>query len=94
MYVVCVTFELHSDHVADFMPLMTAQAENSLSLEPECYQFDVCSSADGTVVFLYEKYRDRAAFDVHLASEHFRDFDAAVAPMIAQKTVQTYQMIV
>ncbi|MEM7522936.1 MAG: antibiotic biosynthesis monooxygenase [Pseudomonadota bacterium] len=39
-------------------------------------------------MFLYEVYDDAAAFDAHLASDHFKDFDAAVAPMVAAKTVR------
>lgn len=93
MYIVCVTFELHPDQAASFMPLMTAQARNSLRLEPGCHQFDICRSEEGSVVFLYEKYEDKAAFDAHLASDHFRSFDAAVSKMIARKTVQTYQLV-
>ena len=32
---------------------------------------------------------DRAAFDAHLATVHFKRFDAAVAPMVAAKSVRT-----
>ena len=33
-------------------------------------------------------YDNRAAFDAHLASAHFKRFDPAVAPMVAAKTVR------
>jgi quinol monooxygenase YgiN len=49
----------------------------------------VCvDSADKASVFLYEVYDDRAAFDAHLATAHFKRFDAAVAPMVASKAVR------
>jgi quinol monooxygenase YgiN len=44
-------------------------------------------------VFLYERYGDRAAFEAHLASEHFLAFDAAVRGMIAAKSVRTLQRV-
>lgn len=40
-------------------------------------------------VFLYERYDDRAAFEAHLASTHFKTFDAMVAPCLEAKTVAT-----
>jgi quinol monooxygenase YgiN len=80
--------------MADFMPLMLLNAQTSLRDEPGCQQFDVAtdsSNADG--VFLYEVYTDRAAFDAHLASPHFKVFDAAVAHMIADKIIQTWDTV-
>ena len=29
---------------------------------------------DGDLLLIYERYRDRAAFEVHLTSEHFRTY--------------------
>ncbi|MEO1640086.1 MAG: putative quinol monooxygenase [Pseudomonadota bacterium] len=95
MYAVCVTFRLHPGQAAAFMPLMLANATTSKQLEPGCHQFDVATNPDDPeAVFLYELYRNRAAFDAHLARGHFKDFDAAVADMIAEKTVQTWTRVV
>ncbi len=91
MYVVTVKFTLAEGASAAFMPLMHAQAKNSLSLEPECHQFDVCTDPSGpSTVFLYELYRDEAAFQLHLASDHFKQFDAAVADLVVAKQVACY----
>ena len=91
MIAVCVTFDVKPESMTDFMPLMQAQATNSLTQEPECHRFDIGTQGDvETHVFLYELYTDRAAFDVHLASDHFKAFDAAVADMIAGKSVAIY----
>ena len=43
-------------------------------------------------VFLYEIYDDRAAFDAHLASPHFRAFDAEVGPWVQDKQVETGEL--
>lgn len=91
MYAVCVEFGIHPDRMDDFMPLMEKQAMLSLELEPGCHRFDVwCDAAKETQVYLYEIYADRAAFDLHLASAHFKDFDRNVGPMLASKTVTTW----
>lgn len=88
MFAVCVTFTLKLTQFDVFMPLVKAQARNSLDLEPGCHRFDVC--AKGDTIFLYELYDDADAFDAHLATTHFKEFDAIVAGMIATKSVETY----
>lgn len=91
MYVVTVKFTLASGASDAFMPLMHAQAKNSLELESACHQFDVCvDPGDPSTVFLYELYGDEAAFKLHLASDHFKQFDAAVADLVADKQVACY----
>jgi quinol monooxygenase YgiN len=87
-YCVLVEFELHSGTEAQFLPVMRAQASNSLALEAGCQVFDVWTASNQPgKVFLYEVYDDRAAFDLHLASAHFHQFDADVAAWIAHKRV-------
>ena len=93
MYVITVLFGLKPGTHERFMPLMLANARQSREKEKGCRQFDVCTdpqSADS--VFLYEVYDDRAAFDDHLATEHFKSFDAEVAPMIANKQVRSFTL--
>ena len=91
MFVVTVIIEVQPEHTDEFKSAMLAQARNSLKAETDCLQFDVCQSpAHAEVFFLYEIYRDRAAFDVHLASPHYKSFDATVASIVANKTVTLY----
>jgi autoinducer 2-degrading protein len=91
MYIVTVEFTVKPDRIAAFMPLMVENARASREREPGCRQFDVCVDPEAAHrVFLYEVYDDRRAFDTHLASAHFKTFDAAVGDMVAQKKVRTY----
>ena len=91
MYAVVVTFEIREDRIGAFMPAMLRNAQTSLAEEPGCLRFDVCTDPGRpTEVFLYELYTDRAAFEAHLASDHFAAFDAHVAEMIATKDIRTY----
>ncbi|QDG76119.1 putative quinol monooxygenase [Labrenzia sp. PHM005] len=95
MFAVTVMFEIKASHVNDFLPLMTANAKASLKEEPGCRQFDVCCNpAKLHEVFLYELYDDEAAFRAHLLTRHFKVFDAKVASMVANKTVQTFTQVI
>ncbi|MGI9470951.1 MAG: putative quinol monooxygenase [Rubripirellula sp.] len=90
MYVVTVEFEISPGYGVSFRDAMLKQAENSLRQETGCRQFDVCFDPEcETYCFLYERYDHRQAFDTHLKSQHFRNFDAIVRPWITNKTVKT-----
>lgn len=93
MFAVVVTFDIHPAFWDAFLPLMAANARASQRIEPGCRQFDVWTDPDRPgIVFLYEVYQSEAAFADHLASDHFREFDAATADMIAAKDVRTYRI--
>lgn len=95
MFAVTVTFSIHSEHFEAFLPLMRNNAAASKAQEPGCHQFDIATdAARPTEIFLYELYEDANAFQVHLAAEHFKTFDAATAHMIATKTIRTYETVI
>ncbi|MEL7253232.1 MAG: putative quinol monooxygenase [Pseudomonadota bacterium] len=94
MFAVTVTFDIHEDQMGAFLPLMQQNAQTSLADEPGCLRFDVCTDpARPAEVFLYEIYEDAAAFDTHLASPHFKAFDAQTRAMITAKVVKTYAQV-
>ena len=94
MYAVTVTFKIKEGQMDAFMPLMLQNARLSLSREPECHQFDVCTDEDRpNEVFLYELYTDAAAFQTHLDSGHFKSFDGEVSEMIASKAVGLFAQV-
>jgi quinol monooxygenase YgiN len=81
--------------MADFLPAALENARVSLASEKGCVRFDVCTDKERAgEVMLYELYTDRAAFDLHLQSVHFRTFDQFAAPMIESKEVSTYREVV
>ena len=93
-FAVCVTFGIKPGQMGTFLPLMLQNARTSLADEAGCRQFDVLSDPSRPdELFLYEVYDDKAAFDVHLASAHFKRFDADVRDMIAAKSVNTYSKV-
>jgi autoinducer 2-degrading protein len=94
MFVVAVTFEIDPEHVDRFIDLVRMQARNSLTLEPGCHQFDVCiDPQDSTKIFLYELYSDENAFNIHLASSHFKQFNGDTANLVRAKSVSTLKRI-
>jgi (4S)-4-hydroxy-5-phosphonooxypentane-2,3-dione isomerase len=94
MYVVTVEFVVSPGDAVRFRDAIVANARTSRGIEPGCLQFDVCGAPDDpATIFLYEVYVDRAAFDAHLASPHFRAFDAAVGQWVVRKTVHTFDRV-
>lgn len=93
MYVVTVRFEIKPGHEDAFLPAIMDNARASLTDEPGCHRFDVAIGEAGRGdVFLYELYADRAAFEAHLASPHFKAFDAHVADWVASKDVACFHL--
>jgi len=94
MYVVIVEFIIETAHVNAFRERVRQQARDSRALEADCHVFDVCiDPARPEMVLLYEGYRDAAAFDSHLASAHFLDFDARVRDWIRDKKITRWEKI-
>jgi len=91
-WVVTVEFTVRPGHADSFIERLTTQAADSL-LEPGCSQFDVCVDPfDEHRVFLYEVYANREAFEAHLASAHFKDFDWATRSWVGSKAVAQWQL--
>lgn len=94
MYVVTVRFRIAEGQMPDFLRLIRENARTSVAAEPGCGQFDVCVSPHHPdVVFLYEIYRDRRAFDEHVASAHFKTFDKASAALVKDKAVEIFARV-
>lgn len=90
-YAVTVSFELEQGAVDQFHRLVAENARQSVALELGCIRFDVLfPTARAHEVFLYEIYTDRAAFDVHLCSAHFKSFDEQTRALVRRKTVNAF----
>jgi len=94
MFVVVVEFTLHPGHSEAFRERVRKQARDSLELEADCEVFDVCIDPErDDFILLYEVYRDEAAFEAHLASAHFEDFNATVTPWISDRKLVRYRQL-
>jgi autoinducer 2-degrading protein len=93
-HVIWVAFRVRPEARAEFLRLVCANAWASLRAEPGCSRFDVLPSlAESDLVCLYEIYDDLAAFQAHLATPHFKDFDCATAGMYTNKQVQSFELL-
>lgn len=94
MFVVVVEFTLHPGHGEAFRKRVLQQARDSLELEADCEVFDVCiDPTRDDFVLLYEVYKDEAAFEAHLASAHFEDFNTNVSPWISDRKLVRYRQL-
>ena len=93
MHCITVVFTLRAGREAAFVEAVLVNAAQSLADEPGCRVFDVCVDADGRRVFLYELYDDESAFKAHLASAHFKAFDATVGAWVLDKQVQSWRKL-
>jgi (4S)-4-hydroxy-5-phosphonooxypentane-2,3-dione isomerase len=92
--VILVEFTVKPDAVGRFRELITTNATCSLSGEPGCRRFDVLSPGDepGRVV-LYEIYDDDRAFELHLATPHYKEFAAVAEPLIETRSIKKLQFV-
>ena len=87
-FVIVVEFTLHEGAVDKFLPQMLANAKSSLDREPGCERFDVLHvTGKPHEIVLYEIYRNKAAFEEHLKTRHFLEFNAATAPLISNRKI-------
>lgn len=92
-FAITVSFELVEGGFVEFHRLVSENAALSVELEPDCLRFDVLTPAEASAschVLLYEIYSDRVAFDLHLASDHFLQFDRLSRNLVTSKHVLAY----
>jgi quinol monooxygenase YgiN len=91
MYVLTVEVEIDSDHREDYKAVINRQARMSVEREEGCLVFDVAvSSEDPSRFLLYEIYRDRAAFDLHVQQPHSKENGAKTKPWIRNQTIRIW----
>ena len=85
--------------IVEFLPKASASREECKSLlienasaslrgEPGCRRFDVVEiRGEGAPFYLYEVYDDEAAFELHLGTDHYKDFSIAAEQLFDAKTV-------
>ncbi len=72
MYSILVTIHIKPEFREPFLESMLDDARGSVNDEPGCFRFDVLQDdKNPNTIYLYEVYRDRAAFDAHLVAPHF-----------------------
>lgn len=91
MYVLVAEFKIKPEKVQVFGQLIDRQAKESVHLEPDCHQFDVCQAENDSGRFLlYELYSDKAAFEKHRKMSHTVKFLADADPMIDERSIRGF----
>jgi (4S)-4-hydroxy-5-phosphonooxypentane-2,3-dione isomerase len=93
-FIILVDFKIKPGQMTAFRRLIDDNARASVKDEPGCRRFDVAAHRkDADRILLYEIYDDRAAFDAHLKTPHFAQFNSASADLVADKTVTEYDLV-
>jgi quinol monooxygenase YgiN len=88
MYVLVVTIDIKPGFKDKFVAEMLDDACGSVRDEPGCVRFDVIQDEkDSDRIYLYEVYKDRAAFDYHMTTPHFLKWKDAVQDWFATPAV-------
>lgn len=88
MHVLVVTIDIKPGFREHFVGAMLDDARGSVSAEPGCVRFDVIQDEkEPNRIYLYEVYRDRAAFDHHLTTPHFTRWRDTVQDWFASPPV-------
>lgn len=94
-FVIMVEFNLRSaDDMVDFRRLIDENAIVSVNREIGCKRFDVTVPNDrNDQIILYEIYDDEAAFEAHLKTRHYLEFNAASAAFVESRTIRTCTLV-
>lgn len=71
MYVILASMKIKEGVKVAFVEALLEDAQASVRDEADCFRFDVIQDADDSnLVWLYEVYKDEAAFQTHLKAPH------------------------
>jgi quinol monooxygenase YgiN len=89
MYVIIAPIQIKEGYKERFIEEMIGDAKGSVNDEPGCLRFDVIQDAnDENRIWLYEVYRDAAAFEAHTKAPHFTKWRDAVKDWRADSDMQ------
>lgn len=95
LFALTVEFDVAEGDFERFLALLRDNAARSVQAEPGCLRFDILvpeNARASRTVLLYEIYTDRAAFDDHLSSEHYRNFDSETRSMVSRKLAVSFRL--
>ena len=85
-FAVFATFYVDVSQKEDFLSAMKAHAVRCVRDEPDTLIFDVLTTEDHEdVVYLYEVYTDKAAFDTHFNGEYIKELLVKIEGMMTKE---------
>ncbi|MCS6878888.1 MAG: antibiotic biosynthesis monooxygenase [Geminicoccaceae bacterium] len=92
--VVVAEFKVRPGQMDAFLPLLEQHARNSRAHEPGCLQFDVVrDGTDPDRAFVYEVYRDEAAFEEHKKAPYLAAFRERADPLLLERKVSVHRRV-
>ena len=89
MYIIIAPIQIKAEFKEQFVSGITENARGAVNDEPGCLRFDVVQDAnDDNRIWVYEVYRDEAAFQAHTQAPHFLKFRDASVDWRDQGTLQ------
>ncbi|MGY4525608.1 putative quinol monooxygenase [Pseudomonas sp. TE21394] len=86
MYSLFIKIRVKPGCAEDFLNAIKVNAAASVASEPGCLVFDVSQDrVDPDLIYLYELYRDDAAYEAHTQTAHYRDSRPLVEPLIVEQ---------
>lgn len=84
MFAIFVKFDVNSDYRDTLIEALIEDGQGSLRDEPDTVRFDIIEDASNpNLLFLYEVYKDRAAFEVHTEGSHYKRVMKVFDEMVA-----------
>lgn len=85
MYVIVAPIKIKPGHAKEFIEAMLLDAKGSVENELGCLRFDVIQDEeDPNRIYLYEVYKDKAAFEAHLTMPHLKKWRETVKDWFVQ----------
>ena len=82
MFSIFVTIDIQPDKVNEFIEASHGDAQGACRDEPDCFRFELHQDPEvSNRFYVYEVYRDEAAFQNHLEQPHFLAWRDVVKPL-------------
>jgi quinol monooxygenase YgiN len=95
MLVVTTIFEVEADSLDVFRAAMSRQAEITRTREIGCHRYDISFDPKiATRCLTYSIFEDEAAYEHHLATDHFRTFDDLIFERVMSSRTELWQLAV
>ena len=89
MYIIIAQTQIKEGFKERFITGITENASGAVRDEPGCLRFDVIQDAnDNNKIWVYEVYKDEAAFQAHTQAPHYLKFREASADWREQSGLQ------
>jgi autoinducer 2-degrading protein len=93
MIALYIHMQIKQEHLDAFLEVTRMNAETTHRTEPDILRFDLFQDPDDPTKFmLVEVYKDQAARDGHLNSEHFAIWKEKTADMFVERGGQYYNV--